>query len=158
MLQTNWSQDIFVKEASPLHKHSKILNQLWRWCVQCISVYWRGKRHLNPNFPKICYYQNTRPSRARLGGREAASCASWSWCFPHECFIIFLQNPPNQNVNFRKSNQEVHFKPIQTRLRTAKHSQMHPTGFVDCHLRTRHTGTNFAYRYEMPIWPIIYYG
>ena len=73
----------------------------------------------------------TRSSRARLGGREAVSYASWSWCIPNECFIIFLQNLPNQNVNFRKSNQEVHFKSTQTRLRTAKHSQMHPTIIPD---------------------------
>ena len=46
-------------------------------------------------------------------------------------FHNFLQNPPNQNVTFRKSNQEVHFKSTQTRLRTAKHSQMHPTIIPD---------------------------
>ena len=66
------------------------------------------------------------PAVHGLEAPKAASFASWSWCIPNECFIIFLQNLPNQNVNFRKSNQEVHFKSTQTRLRTAKHSQMHP--------------------------------
>ena len=66
------------------------------------------------------------PAVHGLEAPKAASFASWSWCIPNECFMIFLQNVPNQNVNFRNSNQEVHFKSTQTRLRTAKHSQMHP--------------------------------